>query len=77
MRYICIITNAEGDGGVEPDIVIPATVGLYEAQFTQSRDSLLDAAVDELKRQISAKKWALSVVLRPAPSSLSSTCLIV
>ncbi len=53
---VLITTNAEGDGGVEPDIVIPATVGLYEAQFTRARDSLLDAAVDELKRQISAKK---------------------
>jgi carboxyl-terminal processing protease len=53
---VLITANAEGDGGVEPDIVIPATVGLFEAQFTRARDSLLDAAVDELKRQIAAKK---------------------
>ncbi len=53
---VLITTNAEGDGGVQPDIVIPATVGLFEAQFTQSRDSLLDAALAELKRQTTAKK---------------------
>jgi len=53
---VLITTNAEGDGGVQPDIVIPATVGLFEAQFTRARDSLLDAAVDELKRQTAAKK---------------------
>ena len=51
-----ITTKAQGDGGVQPDIVIPATVGLFEAQFTQSRDSLLDAALAELKRQTAAKK---------------------
>ncbi len=51
-----ISTNAEGDGGVEPDIVIPATVGLFEAQFARARDSLLDAAVEELKRQTASKK---------------------
>jgi carboxyl-terminal processing protease len=53
---VLITTNAEGDGGVQPDIVIPATVGLFEAQFTQARDSLLDAALVELKRQTAAKK---------------------
>jgi carboxyl-terminal processing protease len=53
---VLITTNAEGDGGVQPDVVVPATVSLFESQFTHSRDSLLDAAVDELKRQISPKK---------------------
>ncbi len=53
---VLITTNAEGDGGVQPDIVVPATVGLFEAQFTQSRDSVLDAALAELKRQPAVKK---------------------
>ena len=53
---VLITTNAEGDGGVQPDVVIPATLGLFEAQFTQSRDSLLDAALAELKGRTTAKK---------------------
>jgi carboxyl-terminal processing protease len=53
---VLITTNAQGDGGVQPDIVIPATVSLFEAQFTQARDSLLDAALAELKRPVTPKK---------------------
>jgi len=53
---VVITTNAQGDGAVQPDVVIPADVKLFEAQFTQSRDSLLDAALAELKRQTIAKK---------------------
>ncbi len=53
---VLITTNAEYDGGVQPDVVVPATVKLFEAQFKQERDSLLDAAVAELKRRMSVAK---------------------
>ena len=48
---VVITADADLDGGVVPDVVIPATVELLDAQFNQGRDPVLDAALGLLRKQ--------------------------
>ncbi len=42
---VLISANAELEGGVMPDVTIPANIELLDAQFHQGRDPLMDAAL--------------------------------
>lgn len=48
---VVITADADLDGGVVPDVVLPANVELLDAQFNQGRDPVLDAALGLLRKQ--------------------------
>lgn len=50
---VVISTDAGLDGGVVPDVVIPATLELLDAQFNRGRDPVLDAALALLRGKAS------------------------
>jgi carboxyl-terminal processing protease len=55
MGHAVIEGNADGEGGVHPDIHLPLTKEMVEAQFVQGGDPLRQAAVDLLMGETGAE----------------------